>query len=226
MMKPIEVIGPSPGAGGTSVVHGGVKLNQDIREPTRADSGAKVPKPDSVDLPDQGGEALSTFAALNAGKERINQLAGEVRGLGEAQSLVKRVQASLELVVKSFPPFPPGSLEREQFLNSVAGIRSIIEQLTFPPEQKQQIAEVMSLPAFTNSSASASDLTTGRQGLDKVNADLADAQIALKAEASFHGGNQQEDNYYVEQSQGVGLALMRQHASILKDSRQILGVLN
>ncbi len=226
MMKPMEISGVSPG--GVSLIYGQARVPEgtgkqvsktNLNDPSL---GAEDENP-SVET---SGQSLSTYGALSADKEKINQIASDIRGLGEAATLVARVQASLELVVKNFPPFPPGSLEREQFLNSVAGIRSIIEQLTFPPEQKQAVADALSGQAFSDAQATDSALSSGLEDLKKVNADLSQAQERLSGEVRFLGGNRGDDAFYVEQSQGVGLALMRQHASILKDPKQLLAVLN
>ena len=226
MIKPMEVTGTSPG--GASVIYGGVRV---------PDGGGKQFSKIRQDAPslvaqDEGsgaeslGQSLSTYGALNAGKEKINQLASDIRGLGEAKALVSHVQANLDLVVKNFPPFPPGSLEREQFLNSVAGIRSIIEQLTFPPEQKRLVSDSLSGQAFLDTNATDQMLSSGVEDLKKVNSELSEAQAKLSGEVRFLGGNQQDEAYYVAQSQGVGLALSRQHASISRDSKQILAALS
>ena len=179
----------------------------------------KVSGEDSVDI--QG-----LYGVLRTSKDAVNRVASEIRGLGEAKTLVSRVRDSLELIVKSFPPFPPGSLEREQFLNSVAGIRAMIERLTFPPAQGKAIAETLSGEAFVNSNASDQTLFAGLDHVGALAGNLSVAQSRL-SDAIQVGkiNNQAEDAQFVEQSQGVGQALSSGKLSIGQETRLILGML-
>lgn len=61
-----------------------------------------------TDQVNEGDEAISLgrFGPLNSTKEALGQVATGVRELAYARKLVERAQQQLELVVKSFPPFP------------------------------------------------------------------------------------------------------------------------
>lgn len=183
-------------------------------------SGRQSTNADSVDI--QG-----LYGVLSTSKDAVNRVATEIRGLGEAKSLVARVRDSLEFIVKSFPPFPPGSLEREQFLNSVAGIRAMIERLSFPSSQSEAISKTFSDKAFVNTEASDLDLSSGLEHIWELEENLGDAQSKLSDTIQVRNvNNRTEDAYYIEQSQSLGHALLVGKLSIGQESRLIHGMLN
>lgn len=193
---------------------------------------ARGPKNDyvapQINSPGQADQFINVpgvFGALSGDKDAANRVAGNIRGLGEARSLVSRVRESLELIVKSFPPFPPGSLERERFLNSVAGIRAMIEKLTFPPELGKRTSETLSDEAFTSAAASDAALNMGLARLDRLDGELLQAQSGLGEQVHFDGRAQGDDGFYVAQSQGVGKALMEQAGGIVRAPGQLLGLM-
>jgi len=184
--------------------------------------------PPQINAPGQADQFINVqgvFGALSGDKDVANRVAGNIRGLGEARSLVSRVRESLELIVKSFPPFPPGSLERERFLNSVAGIRAMIERLTFPPEQGKRISETLSGEAFTSAVASDGALNLGVAALGRLDGELLQVQSGLSEQVHFDGRAQGDDSFYVAQSQGVGQALMEQAGGIVRTPGQLLGLM-
>lgn len=191
------------------------RINQDLSLP-----GRKNTNTDSVDI--QG-----LYGVLSTSKDAVNRVATEIRGLGEAKSLVARVRDSLELIVKSFPPFPPGSLEREQFLNSVAGIRAMIERLSFPPVHSEEISRTFSGDAFVNTEASDQALSAGLDHIGALADSLGVAQGKLSDAIQVRNiNNRTEDAYFIEQSQSLGHALLVGKLSIGQESRLIHGLLN
>jgi len=48
---------------------------------------------------------------------------------------VEKMKAQLETIVKTYPPYPPGSAERVEILRSYSAFRKIIDQLTIPPPE-------------------------------------------------------------------------------------------
>lgn len=167
------------------------------------------------------------YGVLRTSKDAVNQVASDIRGLGEAKKLVARVRDNLELIVKSFPPYPPGGLEREQFLNSVAGIRAMIERLTFPPDQSKVISETLSGDAFVNAGASTEALSAGLDRVGVLTTTLGDVQNKLSVGIQVNKiNNQAEDAFFIQQSQSVGQVLLSDRLSIGREFRLILGMLN
>lgn len=191
----------------------------------RIGEGFDLAVDDFQSAPGAGVAVQGVFGALSNNKDAANRVAGDIRGLGEARSLINRVREGLELIVKSFPPFPPGSLERERFLSSVAGIRVMIERLTFPPEQKRAIDDTLSDKVFTSSSASSQSMTEGMAALETLDIFLADAQAGLSGEVRFDTGIQGDDAFYLEQSHGIGMALQQQNKGIVRAAGQLLGLI-
>lgn len=180
-----------------------------------------------TDQVNEGDEAisLSRFGPLDSTKEVLGQVATGVRELANARKLVQRAQQQLELVVKSFPPFPPGSTEREQYLNSVAGIRSIIEKLTIPPELGEQLKQALSQPALTNSDATTDLLPAGMDGLSRAESVLAEVQANMENQVFPSRANSGEESFVVDQSKRVGAELLRQGAAISRSPEAVLALI-
>jgi hypothetical protein len=168
---------------------------------------------------------LREFGALNARKEAMGQVATEVRGVGEARDMLARAKTQLEQVVKSFPPFPPGSLEREQYLSSVAGIRSMIEQLTIPREPLNQLNEALGQRALINSEVSDELLNSGLEGLTRADSVLAAVQADMAKSAAPAKESEADEAYYVVQSKRVGAALAQQGVAISRSPEAVLALL-
>ncbi len=79
------------------------------------------------------------FARLQESKEAVQRQAIETREhlsrIDELQQLMRGMRDNLNAIVKSYPPFPQGSEERERYLNLVAGLRKQMEALIFPPRE-------------------------------------------------------------------------------------------
>lgn len=56
------------------------------------------------------------------------------RAMGEIDEKVNEAKSDLIEMTKIFPPYPHGSKERAELLNSYRSLRLQIDQLTFPPE--------------------------------------------------------------------------------------------
>lgn len=194
--------------------------DQDAFWPGQKSTDSKSTNSDSVEI--QG-----LYGVLRTSKDAVNRVATEIRGLGEAKSLVARVRDSLDLIVKSFPPFPPGSLEREQFLNSVAGIRAMIERLSFPPAQSEAISRTFSSDAFVDAGASDQALSAGLDHVGALEDSLGIAQGKLGDAIQLGNiNNRTEDAFFIEQSHGLGQALLAGKFSIGQESQLVRGMLN
>ncbi len=79
----------------------------------------------------------AVFAAMVASKDEALRVAQSVRqtvrALEEVQATVRAMQAAVQAVVKQYPPFPPGSEQRLQYLNSISALRQQLEAMTIPP---------------------------------------------------------------------------------------------
>ena len=58
------------------------------------------------------------------------------RAMGEIDEKVNEAKSDLIEMTKMFPPYPHGSEERMELLNSYRSLRLQIDQLTFPPESE------------------------------------------------------------------------------------------
>lgn len=165
------------------------------------------------------------FAELTAHKEAINQLASESRTIGEVSRLINRARQGLDGIVKQFPPFPPGSMEREQYLNSVAGIRAVIQQLTIPRELGPLLDNALSGAAFTDAGSTDAEMQAGLNTLNNVDASLASTRARLGDALAPAGEVGANDAFYLTESRRIGQELMRQNASISHDPKTMRGLL-
>lgn len=185
----------------------------------------QVPAASTDTEADDGLQLQNQFGRINSSKDALNRAALEVRNLGEAKNLMDRLGSELQLIVKSFPPFPPGSMEREAFLNSVAGIRAMIERLTFPPAQAQSLRETLSAEAFVNPAASNDELAQGLNKLNEQAVELAQTQQHLVEDLPLKPEVFGDEAYFVDQSRGVGKALLESGLSIGRDARNLMEIL-
>jgi hypothetical protein len=91
-----------------------------------------------------GVHVSSEYQRLSALHDREHAVAATIRtidqGLKAAGTTVDAMKRELEVIVKNFPPFPPGSEERVRRLRSYAALRTMIDRLTFPPEEQTRMA--------------------------------------------------------------------------------------
>lgn len=79
----------------------------------------------------------AAFARLAGSKDDAAQVAQTVRevtdALEHAQALVGAMREQVQILVKNYPPFPPGSEQRLQYLNSISALRQQLEAMNIPP---------------------------------------------------------------------------------------------
>ena len=93
-----------------------------------------------------GIEKLETIHA------RFSSVARTIRGadenIGKIENCIDRMKAELQRIVKSYPPFPPGSEERVKRLKSINAFRRLIDQLTIPPPSEEFAAKITPVHDF------------------------------------------------------------------------------
>jgi hypothetical protein len=91
------------------------------------------------------------FAVLQKINDRLNSTA-KIQRTFEKQfeklnDYIERMKTEIEGILKQFPPYPPESEDRIRVLRSYAFFRKMIDQLTLPPPEKTQSAEIRDLAA-------------------------------------------------------------------------------
>ncbi len=56
------------------------------------------------------------------------------QAMAEISANIEQMESEVQMFVKNYPPFPPGSEERLQLLSQFTALRKQIDQLTFPPD--------------------------------------------------------------------------------------------
>jgi len=56
------------------------------------------------------------------------------KAMGEIEANVEQMESEVEMFLKQYPPYPPGSDERVKYLSHFAMLRKQIDQLTIPPD--------------------------------------------------------------------------------------------
>jgi len=101
----------------------------------------KTPKGETID----GIKAeISSFSAnpshqFNA---EFNAVVKSIRiadkAMGEIETNIEQMESEVEMFLKQYPPYPPGSEDRVNYLSRFAMLRKQIDQLTFPPDSGAQ----------------------------------------------------------------------------------------
>jgi flagellin-like hook-associated protein FlgL len=108
----------------------------------------------------------STFQSLQAVNDSLNMVAMSIRTADNAMEsigkLIDQMKAQLEVIVKNYPPFPPGSEDRVKLLNSFNMLKRQIDQLTIPPNNRG-VWKILSDPA-SNPEAGDWNILTGPNG--------------------------------------------------------------
>jgi len=60
------------------------------------------------------------------------------KAMGEIETNIEQMESEVEMFLKQYPPFPPGSEDRVNYLSRFAMLRKQIDQLTFPPDAGAQ----------------------------------------------------------------------------------------
>lgn len=168
---------------------------------------------------------LGGFASLQNRKEVLNQVAKSIHNMDAGRSLVDRARFDLGAVAKSFPPFPKGSVEREQYLNSVPGIRALIEKLTFPPEHQALFADFLDQTAKVGTDASDETVMAAFEVAEKLSASLEDGLSRFAEETSRQTSSIGEELYAATQSQQVHDDLARNLSGITGKSSGALNMI-
>jgi hypothetical protein len=98
----------------------------------------------SLDNTDQGWDKIDkdhfVFSKLQASKLGINAAAKSIRiadrAMEKIDTYIYRMKDDLQVHVKNYPPFLAGGKERIEMSNHFNAFRKLIDQLTFPPEDK------------------------------------------------------------------------------------------
>ncbi len=129
-----------------------IAINQDLSQviqkayltgPEQKESG-KSKKKASLKDAKQGWDKIDKnnfpFSKLQASNLGINTVAQGIRIADRAMEKIKtnidRKKEELQIHVKNYPPFLAGSNERVKLSNDFNAFRKLIDQLTFPPEDK------------------------------------------------------------------------------------------
>ncbi len=87
---------------------------------------------------------LSTFSAhpMHQFNAEFNAVVKSIRiadkAMGEIETNIEQMESEVEMFLKQYPPFPPGSEDRINYLSRFAMLRKQIDQLTYPPDAGAQ----------------------------------------------------------------------------------------
>ena len=86
------------------------------------------------------GRSLFRFQSLQAVNDSLNNVAMTIRTadttMDSIGKIIDQMKAQLEVIIKNYPPFPPGSEDRVKLLNSFNTLKRQIDQLTIPPNNR------------------------------------------------------------------------------------------
>jgi hypothetical protein len=60
------------------------------------------------------------------------------KAMSEIETNIEQMESEVEMFLKQYPPYPPGSEDRVNYLSRFAMLRKQIDQLTFPPDTGAQ----------------------------------------------------------------------------------------
>lgn len=109
------------------------------------------------------------FSKLQVSNFGINTAAQTIRiadrAMEKIETHIDRIKDELQIHVKKYPPFLAGSKERVEMSNNFNGFRRLIDQLTFPPEDKTA-GKIMADPSFFESEDR--DIVVEHKGFSKT----------------------------------------------------------
>lgn len=128
-----------------------IAANQTFTEVSRINKNSADdagPNPKSGTGRSQGAEDLdrdtrteiSSFSTnrLHQFNVEFNSVLKSVRiadqAMAEIEANVEQMESEVQMFLKTYPPYPPGSEERIEMLKRIAGLRQQIEQLTLPQD--------------------------------------------------------------------------------------------
>lgn len=117
------------------------KVDDASRQHQGRDEAIKTSKGETID----GIKAeISTFS-LNPSHQfntEFNAVVKSIRiadkAMSEIETNIEQMESEVEMFLKQYPPFPPGSEDRVNYLSRFAMLRKQIDQLTFPPDAGAQ----------------------------------------------------------------------------------------
>ena len=114
-----------------------LKGDDAARQGHGGDDVVKTPKGEAVD----GIKAeISSFSThpLQQFNAEFNAVVKSIRiadqAMAEIEANVEQMESEVEMFLKQYPPYPPGSEDRVNYLNRFALLRKQIDQLTVPPD--------------------------------------------------------------------------------------------
>ncbi len=109
------------------------------------------------------------FSKLQVSNFGINTAAQSIRiadrAMEKIETHIDRMKDELQIHVKNYPPFLAGSKERVEMSNNFNGFRKLIDQLTFPPEDKTA-GKIMADPSSFESEDG--DIVVEHKGFSKT----------------------------------------------------------
>jgi hypothetical protein len=131
----------------------------------------------------------SSFASILEAKARVAELAKTIRAadqvMGQADALLHQMQHQL-LMVKNYPPFPPGNEDRLNFIKSIEGLRKEFEALSVPPTDDVQkpvfYPKQAALPQLDPMTASNKDIANFAKAVDLATKEVKTSQDKLHAQ--------------------------------------------
>ena len=110
------------------------------------------------------------FDRLTARDDRARVVAAGIRTMDQTMetvgTTVEVMKKDLEVITKSFPPYPSNSEERVKRLNSYAELRAVIDRLTSPPDDSaQKLAQRKELAAILSNDYT---FIVGQNGMTKT----------------------------------------------------------
>ncbi len=84
------------------------------------------------------------------------------QAMDEIGANIEQMETEVQMFVKQYPPYPPGSEERTELLNHFAALRKQIDRLAFPPDQ---VAREIMGRSNNGEKAQAWDLKIGKKSL-------------------------------------------------------------
>ena len=169
-------------------------------------AGSKSNGPSGYDAVDAVKAQFSVLAThpMQQFNTEFNSVVKSIRiadqAMAEIGANIEQMESEVQMFVKQYPPYPPGSEERLQLLNRFAALRKQINRLTFPPDPFAQkiIGDSGGGDQAQAWDVSVGDKTlvgairrqpmhTGSEGInlpelpvDASDKDIADAQAALR----------------------------------------------
>ncbi len=113
------------------------KVDDASRQHHGRDEAIKTPKGETI----EGIKAEISSFSLNPSHQfntEFNAVVKSIRiadkAMGEIETNIEQMESEVEMFLKQYPPYPPGSEDRVNYLSRFALLRKQIDQLTFPPD--------------------------------------------------------------------------------------------